>query len=511
MEISDNNKNESQTFIKSQDYLNNNSGIDIYMDLYCDKICKNVSVLSAELRLNNDIWGWIKVLRSPNSIWFDSEIELLQQISNQISLAITCAKLSEENAEKEIQIKAAEFANHAKSQILANTSHELRTPLGAIVGILSSFEGTTLTADQKNMINIMGHASDIVLSTVNDILDAAKLEAQKITLMNRTFDLLELFENIIDEFGKKAGDKKIELIINCDVDQLPRYVKSDPERLKQVLSHLLSNSVKFTDKGEILLTISMQSHEIDENGENQSYNKIVKNENLLIELYDTGIGMDPKYVQHAWESFSQGDMSMTKKQDGTGLGLSICKSLVEINGGEIKVESRLGKGTKFWFTWKVEFLSITSSLCETQFDEIIGYSIRQKRILIIHPVENVRNAMLKYLKRTEKVDAFDTFDNSIKKAYDMAFISLYENNEEEVLKTALDLRRLEMNNNNNLVIIFIVFPNDDGNKLAKKLIAKIGGATSILYTPITLKKLANQFIYIEKNNAINKKDLSQTH
>ncbi|CAG8665663.1 20092_t:CDS:2, partial [Racocetra persica] len=275
--------------------------------------------------------------------------------------------------------------------------------------------------------------------------------------------------------------------------------------------------VKFTDNGEILLTISMQSPETDENEENQTYNKIVKKGSLLIELYDTGIGMDPKYVQHAWESFSQGDMSVTKKQDGTGLGLSICKSLVEINGGEIKVESQLGKGSKFWFTWNVESLSITSFL-ETQFNEQLCYTIRQKRILIIHPIENVRNMMLKYLKKIKTVDAFDTLDKGIREAkkykelfktfaYDIAFINLYEDNE-EVLKVALKLKELEMYNNN-LVIVFIVFPNDEGNRLAKKIIEKIGGATSILYTPITFKKLINQFIFMEKNDTFNKNNKSR--
>ncbi|CAG8712214.1 7819_t:CDS:1, partial [Scutellospora calospora] len=99
--------------------------------------------------------------------------------------------------------------------------------------------------------------------------------------------------------------------------------------------------------------------------------------------------IDPKYIQDAWKSFSQGDMSFTKKQDGRGLGLSICKNLVEINGGEINVESELEKGSKFWFTWNIELLSMTQSLLETQFDEQISYATRKKRILIIHPVEDV--------------------------------------------------------------------------------------------------------------------------
>ncbi|RIB06885.1 hypothetical protein C2G38_478040 [Gigaspora rosea] len=235
MEINDNSNNndkrKSQSSINSQEYLNDNSGIEISLDVYCGYVHKNVSILSSEVKLNNDFWGWIKVYRSPNSIWLDSEIELLQQISNLMSLAITHANLLEENEEKEIQIKAAEVADKTKSQILANTSHELRTPLGAIVGILSSFECNSLTTDQKEMIDTMIRSSDIVLSIINDILDSARLEAQKVTLINKTFDLLVLLDDIIENFGKRAGSKKIELIVNCDVDELPRYVKSDPNRL----------------------------------------------------------------------------------------------------------------------------------------------------------------------------------------------------------------------------------------------------------------------------------------
>ncbi|KAF0402743.1 protein-histidine kinase [Gigaspora margarita] len=539
MEINDNNndKRKSQSSINSQEYLNDNSGIDISLNVYCDYVHKNVSILSSEVKLNNDFWGWIKIYRSPNSIWLDSEIELLQQISNLMSLAITHANLLEENEEKEIQIKAAEVADKTKSQILANTSHELRTPLGAIVGILSSFECNSLTTDQRDMIDTMLRSSDIVLSIINDILDSARLEAQKVTLINKTFDLLVLLDDIIEKFGKKAGSKKIELIVNCEVDELPRYVKSDPDRLKQVLSHLLSNSIKFTEQGEIVLTISMQSKKaIDENkviptsdtasNPNSDLSGLkVEKGCLLIELHDTGIGMNPEYIQHAWKSFSQGDMSITKKNDGRGLGLSICKSLVEINGGEIKAESQLGKGSKFWFTWNVEILSTTPTISnfisistlEAQLYKQMKYSlyqvIIQKRILIIHPVESVRHSLLKYLQKIEKVDAFDTFDKGIRTikeykelydrfAYDIAFISLYEHNKEEVMKASLELRKLEPNNNN-LIIIFIVFSDNEGNELnelVENLIEKIGGTIDIIYTPITWKKLANLFVNMEKNN-----------
>ncbi|KAF0555756.1 PAS domain S-box protein [Gigaspora margarita] len=240
-EINDNDNSNSQLFTRSQKYFNENLGVDVSLDEYSNEVHKNVSILSVEIRLDNNLWGWIKVHRSQNSVWFDSEIELLQQISNNISLAITYAKLLEEIGEKEIQIKAAEFANNAKTQILANTSHELRTPLGSTIGLMPSFEGT-LTNEQKDMLDIISNAADFVLSIVNDVLNVAKLETKKFILVNRTFDLLNSLENTIIIFGKKAATKNIELIVNCEIDMLPRYVKSDPERLNQVLAHLLSNS-----------------------------------------------------------------------------------------------------------------------------------------------------------------------------------------------------------------------------------------------------------------------------
>ncbi|RIB30886.1 hypothetical protein C2G38_2237978 [Gigaspora rosea] len=445
--------------------------IEYNNNAYCDAVHKNGSILSVKINLDDNFWGWIKVYRSQNSVWCDSEIELLQQISNHISLAITYAKLLEEIEEKEIQIKAAEFANNAKTQILANTSHELRTPLGAIVGITSSLEGTTLTTEQKDMLNIISNAADIVLSIVNDVLNAAKLEAKKLILVNRAFELLNSLESTIFIFGKKAATKNIELIVNF----------------------------KFTNEGEIVLTISMQPREfIEENNEeNSSYDQVVKKEKLLIELNDTGIGMNPRYIKHAWESFSQSDMSITKKQDGAGLGLSICKNLVEINGGEIKVESQLGKGSKFSFTWNVEILPMVSLSMETQFNKptsyVLPHTIRKKRILIIHSVENLRNSILNYLKSVEKIDTFDTFEKGIKAlktykelyyqfTYDIVFIGLYENNKEETINFILELKELLINSNN-LAIIFIVFPSYERIILARELMEKFLG-TFAVYTQL---------------------------
>ncbi|KAF0503049.1 PAS domain S-box protein [Gigaspora margarita] len=228
--------------INSQTSLNNNSGIEISLNKYCTNTCKSVSMLSIKLKINNSYWGCIKLHRPLNSIWLNSEIELLQQISNQISLAIFYKTLMEENLEKEIQVKAETFANKTKTQILANTSHELRTPLGAIIGLIPLFDQSTLTNDQKDMINIIQYTSDFVLSIVNKILNIAKLEMHQITSINTTFDLLDLFEKTIEQFIKDIENKQIELILNYDIETLPRYIRSDSERLKQVLFYLLLNS-----------------------------------------------------------------------------------------------------------------------------------------------------------------------------------------------------------------------------------------------------------------------------
>ncbi|KAF0445666.1 protein-histidine kinase [Gigaspora margarita] len=502
-----------KSIFNSQEFLNNDSDVDILSDVYCADICKKVSMLSVKIKMKDGYWGWIKAHRPPNSVWLDSEIELLQQISNQLSITIDNANLLRENLEKEMQIKATEIANEVKSRILANTSHELRTPLGAIVGILSSFDDTGLADDQKDMINIMARASDVVLSTINNILDAAKLETNKIILINHAFDLLSLFEDTIELFGERAGAKQIELVMSCEVDKLPKYVMSDPERLKQILSHLLSNSIKFTEEGEVVMKVSLQSQKVTD--------KSIRKVKILIEIYDTGIGIDPEFMQHVLESLSQGDKSINRRLQGAGLGLSICKKLVEINGGEIKAESQLGKGSKFWFTWNVELLpdipEFQNVLLKKLFDEqtsyILPYAIRLKRILIIHPVKSVRNAMIKYFEQVKKVNAFDTFDKGIQEikshkqlynrfAYDIVFIGLYEKNEEEVIKTISELREIKTNRDN-LLIILITFPSNTGKALAEKLVRKIGGRVTIIYMPITWQKLINQLSRIKDDENCN--------
>ncbi|RIB30314.1 hypothetical protein C2G38_2152904 [Gigaspora rosea] len=467
--------------IQSQTFLNN-SGIEILLNTYCTNTCKNVSMLSMEIKMNNSYWGWIKLQRSPNSIWLNSEIELLQQISNQISLAIFYKTLMEKNLKKEIQVKAETIANKTKTQILANTSHELRTPLGAIIGLISLFDQSTLTNDQKDIINIIQYTSDSVLSIVNKILNAAKLEMHQITSIKTTFDLLDLFEKTIEQFIKDLENKQIELILNCDIENLPRYNRGDSER------------IKVTEAGEIIVYVSIKSQKDIDNNKSNTYNHIVKKDYLLIELHDTSNG----------------------HQDSIGLGLSICKNLVKINGGEFKVESQLGKGNKFWLTWNIDLLPINTRF-NSQISYILPYFIMLKQILVIHPIESARNAILKYLKMVKNVDAFDSLNKGIQEIknylnlynqsiYDIVFIRLYEKNKDEVMKGLLELREMDKYSNN-LLIIFIVSSGDKEIILAKTLISKIKGRTATIHSPVTWQKmtklLSNLYDNFGKNKNIN--------
>ncbi|CAG8486824.1 6677_t:CDS:10, partial [Scutellospora calospora] len=454
------NSNMQQTMTNQQKFSNYNDKefkVEVLPNTYCFDFGKQVSMISAKIKVNNGDLMWIKAHRAPNSTWLDSEIDLFQQISNQMNLMFNYKSSLDDIFVREVQIEAIKAANNVKSLILANVSHELRTPLGAIIGITSSFENELSTIQQKEMAKILLNVSDSVLSMVNNFLNEAKLEKHKNTSI--TFNLLDLFEDTIELFSEGVGNKQVELILNYESDTLPRYVKSEPER------------IKFTKEGEIILQVSLKTQSI-------SYEKfgseIAKKATLLVELSDTGIGSE--FINNIWK----GNFNV----NGTGFGLMTCKKLVDINGGEIGVESQLGKGSKFWFAWNVEItpagqssLERSYNLLNTLVDEPIN------RVLLIYPSKNARNAIVNYFKHSISVDLYDTYDQGIKAAkyykatynqtpYGTIFIDLYEINEDEILKAALELREI---NGDNSLIIFIAFSNTNRRTLVKKLINKISG------------------------------------